>query len=180
MPNFYPVAARIMKLAALFFCLALLGLTARAQSSTGWSLVWADEFNLPDGSSPDASKWTYDTGGGGWGNGEMENYTTRTNNARMVGGMLVIEADKESYQGSSYTSARLKTQGKWSWTFGRVEARIKIPRGQGMWPAFWMLGTNITTAGWPACGEIGIMENIGKEPALVHGTIYGPGYSGAN
>ena len=182
MPNFYPVAARIMKLAALFFCLALLGLNARAQPSTGWSLVWSDEFNQPDGSSPDASKWTYDTGGGGWGNSELENYTTRTNNARIAGGMLVIEARQESYQSSSYTSARLKTQGKWSWKYGRLEARIKIPRGQGMWPAFWMLGTNITSAGsgWPTCGEIDIMENIGREPALVHGTIHGPGYSGAN
>ena len=94
--------------------------------------------------------------------------------------MLVVEARQESYQGSNYTSARLKTQGKWSWRYGRIEARIKIPRGQGLWPAFWMLGTNVATAGWPDCGEIDIMENIGREPALVHGTMYGPGYSGAN
>ena len=80
--------------------------------------------------------------------------------------------------GSNYTSARLKTQGKVSWAYGRIEARIKIPRGQGIWPAFWMLGTNISSVGWPNCGEIDIMENIGKEPAVVHGTVHGPGYSG--
>jgi beta-glucanase (GH16 family) len=171
---------RTRRCAGLISCCFLLGVNAFAQNITGWTLVWSDEFNQPDGSSPDTNKWAYDLGAGGWGNGELENYTSRTNNARIVGGMLVIEADQESYRGSSYTSARLKTQGKWSWKYGRLEARIKIPHGQGMWPAFWMLGTNITTVGWPACGEVDIMENIGKEPTLVHGTIHGPGYSGAN
>src|SRR5580693_9298917 len=129
-----------------------------------WQLVWSDEFNQPDGSSPDPTKWTFNTGGGGWGNNELEYYTSRTNNARIVGGQLVIEADQESYGGSSYTSARMLTQGLGSWTYGRMEASIKIPRGQGIWPAFWMLGTNINTSGvgWPKCGEIDIMENIGK------------------
>jgi beta-glucanase (GH16 family) len=169
-----------LKLAALWLCAVALGFIARAQNTTGWSLVWSDEFNQADGTLPDANKWTNDIGGGGWGNSELEYYTSRTNNARIVGGMLVIEADKENYQGSSYTSARLKTQGKWSWRYGRMEARIKIPRGQGMWPAFWMLGTNITSVNWPTCGEVDIMENIGREPALVHGTAHGPGYSGAN
>ena len=171
---------RTRRCAGLISCCFLLGVNAFAQNITGWTLVWSDEFNQPDGSSPDTNKWAYDLGAGGWGNGELENYTSRTNNARIVGGMLVIEADQESYRGSSYTSARLKTQGIWSWKYGRLEARIKIPHGQGMWPAFWMLGTNITTVGWPACGEVDIMENIGKEPTLVHGTIHGPGYSGAN
>ena len=146
----------------------------------GWQLVWNDEFSQADGTSPDSSKWGYELGGGGWGNSELENYTSRTNNARILGGQLVIEARAESYGGNSYTSARLLTKGKWSWTYGRMEARIKIPRGQGIWPAFWMLGTNIDSVSWPACGEIDIMENIGKEPTLVHGTIHGPGYSGAN
>jgi beta-glucanase (GH16 family) len=138
-----------------------------------WQLVWSDEFNQPDGSAPDPTKWGYQTGGGGWGNGELENYTSRTNNARIVGGQLVIEADKENYGGNSYTSARLLTQGKWSWTYGRIEASIKIPRGQGIWPAFWMLGIN---GGWPGCGEIDIMENIGKvsDQGTEHGTIHGP------
>ena len=168
------------KLSLLLVCGILSGLGAVAQTGTGWTLVWSDEFTQADGSSPDSSKWTYDTGGGGWGNGELEYYTSRTSNARIEAGNLVIEARQENYLGSSFTSARLKSQGKASWTYGRIEARIKIPRGQGIWPAFWMLGTNIPSAGWPTCGEIDIMENIGKEPTLVHGTIHGPGYSGGN
>ncbi|MEY4384935.1 MAG: hypothetical protein RLY20_218 [Verrucomicrobiota bacterium] len=167
------------------FCLALFGvgcamvdLNASAQTKTSWTLVWADEFAQTNGSSPDASKWTYDLGAGGWGNSELEYYTSRTNNARIEDGQLVIEAKAESFGGSSYTSARLKTLGKASWTYGRIEARIKIPRTQGIWPAFWMLGTNIDVVGWPNCGEIDIMENIGREPTLVHGTVHGPGYSG--
>ena len=159
-------------------CCVLLTVHAFAQS-TAWTLVWSDEFTQPDGSSPDTNKWTYDLGADGWGNSELEYYTSRTNNARIVGGRLVIQANRESYSGSSYTSARLKTQGKWSWAYGRMETRIKIPRGQGMWPAFWMLGANITSVGWPNCGEVDIMENIGVEPTLVHGTIHGPGYSGS-
>jgi beta-glucanase (GH16 family) len=141
-----------------------------------WQLVWSDEFNQPDGSAPDPTKWGYDIGNGGWGNAELEYYTSRTNNARIAGGQLVIEADQESYGSSSYTSARLLTKGKWSWAYGRVEARIKIPRGQGIWPAFWMLGTNIDSVGWPTCGEIDIMENIGKtsDQGTAHGTIHGP------
>jgi beta-glucanase (GH16 family) len=162
----------------------LFALAASAQSNTGWTLIWSDEFSQPDGSSPDSSKWAYDigTGSGGWGNNELEYYTSRTNNARIENGQLVIEARQESFSGSSYTSARLKTQGKISWQYGRIEARLKIPRGQGIWPAFWTLGTNITvgSVGWPRCGEIDIMENIGKEPTLVHGTIHGPGYSGGS
>ncbi|HLP75728.1 MAG TPA: glycoside hydrolase family 16 protein, partial [Candidatus Paceibacterota bacterium] len=152
----------------------------RAQSNTGWSLVWSDEFNQPDGSSPDSAKWSYDTGGGGWGNSELEYYTSRTNNVRIEGGKLVIEARQENYLGSNYTSARLKTKGKVSWAYGRIEARIQIPRGQGIWPAFWMMGTNVDSVSWPTCGEIDIMENIGKEPTQVHGTIHGPGYSGSS
>jgi beta-glucanase (GH16 family) len=157
----------------------LLLITHAIAQSPAWTLVWSDEFNQPDGSSPDPGKWTFDIGGGGWGNNELEYYTSRTNNARIVGGCLVIEADQESYGGSSYTSARLKTQGKCSWTYGRMEARIKLPRGQGLWPAFWSMGTNITSVGWPNCGEIDIMENIGREPTLVHGTMHGPGFYGS-
>lgn len=147
----------------------------------GWQLVWADEFTQPNGTSPDSSKWTNDIGGWGWGNGELQYYTARTNNARIENGHLVIEAKAENYLGSSYTSARLLTQNKWAWTYGRMEARIKVPRTQGIWPAFWMLGTNITGAGavgWPTCGEIDIMEHIGREPKKVYGTVHGPGYSG--
>jgi beta-glucanase (GH16 family) len=145
-----------------------------AMAGGKWRMVWSDEFKQPDGSAPDASKWNCEIGGGGWGNHELECYTSRTNNVRIEDGKLVIEARKESYQGNNYTSARLLTKGKWSLNYGRVEARIKIPRGEGIWPAFWMLGTNIDSAGWPTCGEIDIMENIGKEPGTVHGTIHGP------
>lgn len=148
------------------------------RAETGWSLVWADEFSQPNGSSPDPAKWAMETEGGGWGNNELQYYTARTNNARIENGQLIIEARQESFSGSNYTSARLKTQGKVSWLYGRMEARIKIPKTQGIWPAFWMLGTNITSVNWPNCGEIDIMENIGREPTQVHGTIHGPGYSG--
>jgi beta-glucanase (GH16 family) len=144
----------------------------------GRTLVWSDEFNQPDGTAPDITKWGYDLGGKGWGNHELEYYTSNTNNVRIENGKLVIEARKESFGGRNYTSARLQTRGKWSWTYGRVEARIKVPHGQGFWPAFWMLGTNINSVGWPACGEIDIMENLGREPGMIHGTVHGPGYSG--
>jgi beta-glucanase (GH16 family) len=143
------------------------------------TLVWSDEFSTPDGSSPDRTKWTYDLGGRGWGNHELETYTNRKENAHIEKGNLVITAQKETYTGADgitrdYTSARLKTQGLFVQTYGRIEARIKIPEGQGMWPAFWMLGQDIPTAGWPKCGEIDIMENIGKEPAMIHGSLHGP------
>lgn len=167
-----------MKLASLLFGCLLSVLSANAQGIPGWTLVWADEFAQANGSSPNTSKWAYDIGAGGWGNNELEYYTSRTNNVRIENGQLVIEARQESYMGSSYTSARLKTQGKASWAYGRMEARMQIPRGQGIWPAFWMLGTNITSVNWPTCGEIDILENIGREPTIVHGTVHGPGYSG--
>jgi len=143
----------------------------------GWKLAWHDEF---DGSAIDPANWTYDTGAGGWGNGEAEHYTNRPENARLENGFLVIEARKEAYQGADYTSARLKTQGLREFQYGRIEARMQVPAGQGMWPAFWMLGSNIASKNWPACGELDIMEYIGKEPTAIFGTMHGPGYSGAN
>ncbi len=145
------------------------------------NLVWSDEFNQPDGSSPNPANWVFDVGGGGWGNNQLEYDTSRTNNARIQGGQLVIEAKQETYTGAdkvtrNYTSTRMNTKSKWSWTYGRIEARIKIPRGQGIWPAFWMLGANIDSVGWPTCGEVDIMENIGKtsDQGTDHGTIHGP------
>jgi len=154
-----------------------------SSSVPGWTLTWGDEFNGANGSALDDAKWVRETGGNGWGNDELEYYTDRTQNAFMRDGNLVIHVEKEKFAGKDgvsrdYTSARLKTQGKFTQAYGRFEARLKIPRGQGIWPAFWMLGDDIETAQWPTCGEIDIMENIGKEPALVHGTIHGPGYSG--
>jgi beta-glucanase (GH16 family) len=149
---------------------------------SGYRLVWNDEFDGPAGSSVDGSKWVFETGNGsnGWGNNELEYYRPDTSNAALDGsGHLQIIAKQESYGGFSYASARMKTQGKAAWSNGHVEARIRIPHGQGLWPAFWLLGDDIGTSGWPACGEIDIMENIGKEPTLIHGTIHGPGYSGS-
>jgi beta-glucanase (GH16 family) len=155
-----------------------------ATANKNYTLIWHDEFDGPNGSPPDPKKWTHDLGGGGWGNQELESYTNRAENARIENGNLVITARKEDYEGSDhiareYTSARLKTQGLFSQAYGRFEARIRIPSGQGMWPAFWMLGDNISSVGWPKCGEIDIMENVGKEPGLVHGSVHGPMTTGA-
>ncbi|MCS6953689.1 MAG: family 16 glycosylhydrolase [Bryobacteraceae bacterium] len=152
-----------------------------AQYRPGWTLVWSDEF---DGHGLDPAKWEFDVGGHGWGNNESQCYTRRTENAAVEDGKLVIRALRETYTGPEgitrpYTSARLVTRGKFSRAYGRFEALIKLPYGPGIWPAFWMLGDDIATVGWPACGEIDIMENIGREPSTVHGTIHGPGYSGS-
>lgn len=146
-----------------------------------WDLIWSDEFDAPDGSPVDEANWEHQIGGNGWGNAELEYYTDRVENSYIENpsgnnGVLVIKAIKEEYEGRLYTSARITTRGKFEQTYGRFEVRAQIPYGQGIWPAIWMLGTN---AGWPFCGEIDVMENIGKEPTLVHGTIHGPGYSGA-
>lgn len=151
----------------------------RPQNSSRWKLAWHDEFDQPDGSHPDSSKWTFDLGGNGWGNQELESYTNRSENAHIEKGDLVITARPEHFTGSDgivrdYTSARLKTLGLFSQKYGRFEARIKIPAGQGMWPAFWMMGDNVEQVGWPKCGEIDIMENVGKEPGIVHGSLHGP------
>jgi beta-glucanase (GH16 family) len=152
----------------------------RPLRTSGYTLVWSDEFNGADGTAPDTSKWTYDTGGKGWGNNELECYTNLAQNAQVKGGNLVITAmHQPAYacgNGTTrdYTSARIKTHGLFSQAYGRFEARIKIPAGQGMWPAFWMLGNNIASVHWPASGEIDIMENIGKEPGIIHGSLHGP------
>ena len=148
-----------------------------------YELVWEDNFDGAAGTLPNSSKWTYDIGRGdnGWGNSELQYYTNRPENVSMDGnGNLVIKAIKESYQGAAYTSARIKTQGLFSQTYGKFEARLKTPFGQGLWPAFWMLGEDITEVSWPQCGEIDIMELRGQQPTVIHGTIHGPGYSGGN
>jgi len=151
-----------------------------------WSLTWSDEFDGPSGTTVDRTKWTLDLGGGGWGNQELESYTDRSSNASLDGaGNLAIVASRERFTGTdgvarNYTSARLKTQGLFAQTYGRFEARLKVPHGHGIWPAFWMLGSDIDGVGWPVCGEIDVMENIGREPLAVHGTLHGPGYSGGS
>jgi beta-glucanase (GH16 family) len=153
--------------------------------SKNWTLVWSDEFNGPDGSMPDPGKWTIVKGGSGYGNRELEYYTDRPANLHVEKGNLVITARKEDYTGADgvkkeYTSARLETAGHFQEQYGRIEARIKLPKGQGIWSAFWMLGSNFDKIEWPNCGEIDIMENIGSEPAKIHGSLHGPGYSGGS
>jgi beta-glucanase (GH16 family) len=136
-------------------------------------LIWADEFNTPG--APDPSKWTYDigTGSNGWGNNELEYYTSRSSNVYVSNGTLKIVANKEAYNGSAYTSARMRTQGLYSFQYGRIDVSAKLPASMGTWPAIWMLGNNINTVGWPACGEIDIMEQNGQK-STIFGTLHYP------
>lgn len=146
-----------------------------------WELAWSDEFDGAAGELPDPTKWTYDIGNNGWGNQELQNYTSRPENVSKDGnGNLVITAIKENFGGSQYTSARIKTQNLFAQAYGRFEARLITPYGQGVWPAFWMLGSNNETVSWPQCGEIDIMELRGQQPSTVAGSLHGPGYSGGN
>lgn len=139
-----------------------------------WRLVWGDEFDLPG--LPDPARWDYEVGY--IRNNERQYYTMRRQeNARIEDGMLILEARKEPFKDFDYTSASLITRGSGEWTYGRIEVRAKLPTGKGMWPAIWMLGTNIDSAGWPACGEIDIMENVGFEPNLIHGNIHTQAYN---
>ncbi len=140
-----------------------------------YQLFWQDEFNT-DG-APDDTKWVYNLGAGGWGNHELQNYTSKAENIVVEDGALKITAINN---GGSYTSARITTQGKFDQAYGRFEARIKLPWGPGIWPAFWMLGSDIETVPWPQCGEIDIMEYRGQQPNLIHGSVHGPGYSGGS
>lgn len=163
------------------------GAAAVAAKPVGELLVWSDEFDQ-HGADPDPGSWNYETGDGGWGNGELETYCSpRTTQPpcdpvgqpnSFVGddGYLHIVARRNAE--GKWTSARLVTHGLQSFQYGRIEARIRIPMGQGVWPAFWLLGDDIEQHPWPACGEIDVMENIGKEPTIVHGTLHAPGYQG--
>jgi len=145
------------------------------------TLIWSDEFDGADGTAPDPEKWVLETGNnGGWGNSELQYYTDSLDNAAIRDGNLVIRALKEEKDGFAYTSARLKTQGKFEFLYGRVEMRAKLAQGKGLWPAFWMLGADIGTNPWPDCGEIDIMEHLGREPGIIHGTLHGPEYYGGN
>lgn len=139
-------------------------------------LLWSDEFN--GSGAPDGSKWGYDIGNSGWGNNELQYYTNRTSNVVVEGGFLKITAKKESYEGAEYTSTRLLTKGKFDFKYGKVEVRAKLPSGKGTWPAIWMLGSNISTVNWPACGEIDIMEYVGYQPDVVHSAIHTTSSSG--
>ena len=137
-------------------------------------LVLSDEFNYTG--SPDSNKWGYDIGRGdnGWGNGEFQYYTNRSSNVIVEDGFLKITAKKENYEGAEYTSARLLTEGKFDFTYGTIEVRAKLPIGKGTWPAIWMLGSNIRTVGWPACGEIDIMEHWGHNQGTVQSALHTP------
>lgn len=177
-----------------FLCTGAMTLTGLSPAATAqavsaskaapqWQLAWSDEFNSSAGSPPDPAKWTFDVGGKGNGNHELETYTDRPANVQQKDGNLVITAIKEDHTGADgiprgYTSGRIKTQGLFSQAYGRFEARIQLPLGKGIWPAFWMLGDDIDTAGWPEGGEIDIVENIG-EAGISHSTLHGPGYSGS-
>jgi beta-glucanase (GH16 family) len=168
-------------------CLAVLlasGVSAYAQTfpTKDWQLTWSDEFNALNGSAPNPAKWNIVTGGRGFGNNELEIYTSRPANVHQQEGNLVITAQKEDLTGRDgvlrhYTSARVNTQGLFAQKYGRFEARIKLPAGKGIWPAFWLLGDSHETNNWPNCGEIDILETIGA-PDIMYSTIHGPGYSG--
>jgi beta-glucanase (GH16 family) len=147
-----------------------------------FQLVWADEFDGPNGTGLDPTKWTYEigNGSGGWGNKELEYYTNRTENVFMREGFLVIKAIKESYQGFNYTSGRFITRNKGDWKYGRIEARLKLPKGRGVWPAFWMMPTRSVYGGWPNSGEIDIMEFVGYDANRVYGTVHRQAGSGGN
>jgi beta-glucanase (GH16 family) len=173
------------KLTMLAAGAGLLAGSAFGAPPPGHRLVWSEDFNRAVGAPPDPARWGYDLGAGGWGNNELETYTNAPENARIVadpfatdGRALAITAVEDGNGG--YTSARILTKNKAVFQYGYIEARLQLPHGQGIWPAFWMLGEDIDQVGWPACGEIDIMENIGKEPTRVHGSLHGPAYSGGN
>jgi beta-glucanase (GH16 family) len=174
-----------MNRTAALRCLALAAATLSGACSdggdapAGWHLVWSDEFDGPAGSPPDASRWSFEVGGHGWGNNEEQFYTDR--NAALDGaGALVITARREAMGARLYTSGRIVTRGKFQARYGRFEARLRLPAGKGLWPAFWMLGDDVGQVGWPACGEIDIVEGRGAQPWRVSAAAHGPGYSGGN
>jgi beta-glucanase (GH16 family) len=174
--------AAILTLLVLSLAACGSGGTVRAAP---WTLVWSDEFDGPAG-PPDAAKWLHDVGAGpnndGWGNQQLEFDTDSTENAGLDGqGNLVITARQQAMGNKAYTSARLNTLGTFAQRYGRIEARIKLPTGKGLWPAFWMLGDSCTVPpGWPSCGEIDILELRGQDPTTVFGSLHGPEYFAAN
>jgi beta-glucanase (GH16 family) len=173
-------------IAAAFFCFSCSKKTVTTTSTPSASPspvtysfestpVWQDEFEYTG--APDPAKWGYDTGGGGWGNNELQFYTSETKNARVEGGLLTITAIKEKKETRDFTSARLVSKNKGDFLYGRVEARAKLPVGRGTWPAIWMLPTDWAYGGWPASGEIDIMEHVGFDPAKVHVTVHTKAYN---
>ena len=161
--------------------LAFLSLAGRCSNdAVEMGLIWEDDFEGPAGSLPDPTRWRFDIGTD-WGNAQLEYDTDRPENVSLDGqGHLAIIARKENYRGRQYTSGRINTRDLFEHTYGRFEARIRLPIGKGIWPAFWLLGANFDEVGWPDCGEIDIMEYRGQEPNIVLGSLHGPGYSGGN
>ncbi len=172
---------RPMVLAGLLLILGVLATLAACSEEdqpAEYGITWQDDFTGSAGQSPDSTRWRFDIGTG-WGNAQLEYDTDRPANVSLDGeGHLAITARQEDYLGQPYTSGRIKTQGLFAQTRGRFEARIQLPVGQGIWPAFWLLGSDIDQVGWPQCGEIDIMEYRGQEPRILHGSLHGPGYSG--
>jgi beta-glucanase (GH16 family) len=182
-PSTIPIPAPILNLKRILTCVCLTVLISVAHAqSPNWQLIWSDEFNAPSGSPPDPAKWNIVTGGKGYGNDELETYTTRPANIQQQNGNLVITAQKEDLTSPDgilrhYTSARINTQHHFTQKYGRFEARIQLPTGKGIWPAFWLLGDDHESNHWPDCGEIDILETIGANDTM-YSTIHGPGYSG--
>lgn len=168
-------------LGGLIPCLALFSIGCGGDDETeDWRLVWADEFEGAARQLPDAANWRFDVGVD-WGNAQLEFDTDRVENVSLDGsGNLAITARRETYQNRAYTSGRITTSGLFEQESGRFEARIRLPVGRGIWPAFWLLGANFAEVGWPDCGEIDIMEYRGQEPNVLHGSLHGPGYSGGS
>lgn len=160
----------------IIYCLSSCMSTNKTSEEPQWKLYWQDEFNYEG--MPDSTKWDYNVGGHGWGNNELQYYTKAdSNNAKVRNGSLWIMARKQKMEERNYTSARLVTKGKAGFTYGKVEIRAKLPPGRGLWPAIWMLGDNISSVGWPECGEIDIMEHVGFEKDSVFGTIHSKAYN---
>lgn len=187
------MSAKFLKIETILFATILTLVTACSTDEkqtviTKTTLVMSEEFDVNGAPNPDLWSYNIGTGNNGWGNNEKQYYTDRPQNIIVENGNLKITARRELYLGSAFTSARILTKGKLEQKYGRIEARIKLPLGQGLWPAFWMLGSNIqtgvenpdnsSTLAWPACGEIDIMEYLGNSPTKIFGTVHGPGYSG--
>lgn len=171
---------RLLLLAAVLSLGMLIGCSEEKELTIEYGLLWSDEFDGPAGQLPSPENWQFDIGTD-WGNLQLEYDTNRAENVGLDGaGNLAITAREEEFSDQDYTSGRIKTKDLFERTHGRFEARIKLPIGQGIWPAFWMLGSNIDQVGWPACGEIDIMEYLGHEPRVLHGTLHGPGHYGGS
>ena len=180
MSKYMPALTKCLLIPALFFVVLSCSNDEKQKVTNFNKLVMQDEFDT-DG-APNSAIWNYNigTGNNGWGNNELEYYTDSSDNIKVVDGMLQITAKKEAFMGSEYTSARILTKGLFEQKYGRFEARIKMPSGQGLWPAFWLLGANSDVVTWPQCGEIDIAEYKGQEPTITHGTVHGPGYYGGS